>query len=271
MTRSVELDADALVIRATVLTYRWIDELQQAAYQTLGTIAGRAIGYLAPEVALGGAIVSAGLIETEAHDRDDIAAYLNELAENNPELMDHISGGGGLLDGLPMRSLLTAGVFASEQGPLAARAGLRAIGAGDFPTDALSAFRDAAGSLVEIDEVEQRASVSGTEVPRSFEDLMTRLSQAGHSTSVQRVGEARYIAYLPGHRGEVGRLRLVGASTAPRSPPALRPLGLHPPLNRPDPSPQPSKPRFGPRMRRRRSCWSAQPAAAPWPPKSPPT
>ena len=213
LTRSVELDADALVIRATVLTYRWIDELQQAAYQTLGTIAGRAIGYLAPEVALGGAIVSAGLIETEAHDRDDIAAYLNELAENNPELMDHISGGGGLLDGLPMGSLLTAGVFASEQGPLAARAGLRAIGAGDFPTDALSAFRDAAGSLVEIDEVEQRASVSGTEVPRSFEDLMTRLSQAGHSTSVQRVGEARYIAYLPGHRGEVGRLRLVGAST----------------------------------------------------------
>ena len=60
-TRSVELDADALVVRATVLTYRWIDELQDAAYRTLGTIAGRAIGYLAPEVALGGAIVSAGV------------------------------------------------------------------------------------------------------------------------------------------------------------------------------------------------------------------
>ena len=58
LTRSVELDADALVVRATVLTYRWIDELQQAAYKTLGSIAGRAIGYLAPEVALGGAIVS---------------------------------------------------------------------------------------------------------------------------------------------------------------------------------------------------------------------
>ncbi|HEY0641846.1 MAG TPA: hypothetical protein VGD39_00385, partial [Nocardioides sp.] len=83
LTRSVELDADALVVRATVLTYRWIDELQQAAYKTLGSIAGRAIGDLAPEVALGGAIVSAGLIETDALDRDDVTAYLSELAENN--------------------------------------------------------------------------------------------------------------------------------------------------------------------------------------------
>ena len=33
LARSVELDADALVVRATVLTYRWIDELQDAAYR----------------------------------------------------------------------------------------------------------------------------------------------------------------------------------------------------------------------------------------------
>ena len=99
LTRSIELDADALVVRATVLTYRWIDELQEAAYKTLGAIAGRAIGYLAPGVALGGAIVSAGLIETDALDRDGIADYLNELAEANPDLMDHVtSGGGGLVE-----------------------------------------------------------------------------------------------------------------------------------------------------------------------------
>ena len=117
LTRSIEVDADALVVRATVLTYRWIDELQTAAYQTLGAIAGRAIGYLAPNVALGGAIVSAGLIETDALDRDGVAAYLSELAENNPELMDHVTtGGGGLLDGLQMRSLLTAGVLAGDDG-----------------------------------------------------------------------------------------------------------------------------------------------------------
>ncbi len=84
MVRSVELDADALIVRATVLTYRWIDDLQLAAYKTLGSIAARAVGYLAPEVALGGAIFSAGLIETDALDRDGLAAYLNELAEATP-------------------------------------------------------------------------------------------------------------------------------------------------------------------------------------------
>src|SRR5207342_1782351 len=59
LSRSIELDADALVVRATVLTYQWIDELRDAAYATLGAVAGRAIGYLAPNVALGGAIVTA--------------------------------------------------------------------------------------------------------------------------------------------------------------------------------------------------------------------
>src|SRR4051794_1407873 len=153
LTRSIELDADALVVRATVLTYRWIDELQDAAYRTLGSIAGRAIGYLAPEVALGGAIVSAGLIETDAHERDGIAAYLNELAESNPELMDHISGGGGLLDGLQMRSLLTAGVLTGDSGTLAARGGMRAMGVQPFPHDGGSALRDAAGGLLTDDVV----------------------------------------------------------------------------------------------------------------------
>ncbi len=133
MVRSVELDADALVLRATVLTYRWIDDLQVAAYRTLGSIAARAIGYLAPEVALGGAIVSAGLIETDALDRDGLAAYLNELAEANPELMDHfVSGGGGLLDALRMRALLTAAVLGGATG--AAADPRRAAGGGRDPT-----------------------------------------------------------------------------------------------------------------------------------------
>ena len=150
LARSVELDADALIVRATVLTYRWIDELQDAAYRTLGSIAGRAIGYLAPEVALGGAIVSAGLIETDALDRDGVAAYLDELAENNPELMDHVASGGGLLDGLQMRSLLTAGVLAGEsaagRGP---RRTARRRGSTSFPADLGSALRDVAGGVVE--------------------------------------------------------------------------------------------------------------------------
>jgi len=212
LTRSVELDADALVVRATVLTYRWIDELQQAAYKTLGSIAGRAIGYLAPEVALGGAIVSAGLIETDALDRDGVTAYLSELAENNPDLMDHLSGGGGLLDGLHMRSLLTAGVLASDQGAAAARGGLRAIGIDPFPTDAVSAFRDSAGSFVEVEEPEAEAGTSSGQAPRSLEELMANLVAEDRRISVQRVGAGRYIAYLPGNLGpDSGRLRLVGA------------------------------------------------------------
>ncbi|MCW2774569.1 MAG: hypothetical protein JWN91_2895, partial [Nocardioides sp.] len=149
LARSVELDADALIVRATVLTYRWIDELQDAAYRTLGSIAGRAIGYLAPEVALGGAIVSAGLIETDALDRDGVASFLEELAENNPALMDHVASGGGLLDGLQMRSLLTAGVLSGESAPAAARGGLRAAGIAPFPADLGSALRDVAGGVVD--------------------------------------------------------------------------------------------------------------------------
>ena len=213
LTRSVELDADALVVRATVLTYRWIDELQEAAYQTLGTIAGRAIGYLAPEVALGGGIVGAGLIETDTLDRDGVTAYLSELAENNPDLMDHLSGGGGLLDGLHMRSVLTAGVLASDQGAHAARGGLRAIGVEPFPTDAVSAFRDSAGSFVEAVAPAAEVDRSTGTAPRSLEQLMANLLVEDERISVQRVGTGRYIAYLPGSltTHDPGRLRLVGA------------------------------------------------------------
>ena len=223
LTRSVELDADALVVRATVLTYRWIDELQQAAYETLGSIAGRAIGYLAPEVALGGAIVSAGLIETDALDREGVTAYLNELAEANPELMDHMSGAGGLLEGLHMRSLLTAGLLASEHGAHAARGGLRAIGVDAFPTDAVSAFRDSAGSFVEAETSTPAVDAGDGPAPRSLEELMANLATEDRMIGVQRVGAGRYIAYLPGHFGaESGRLRLVGADPTTRATQVVR-------------------------------------------------
>lgn len=215
LTRSVELDADALVVRATVLTYRWIDELQAAAYRTLGSIAGRAIGYLAPEVALGGAIVSAGLIETEVLDREGVAAYLSELAEHNPELMDHLAGGGGLLEGLQLRSMLTTGVLASEDAVAAARGGLRSIGVEAFPVDAVSALRDAAGALLgPAPAPPDPSGVRSATAPACVEDLMTTLVNADRRISVQRIGAGRYIAYLPGPRSAEGEgLRLVGADT----------------------------------------------------------
>ena len=225
LTRSIELDADALVVRATVLTYRWIDDLQEAAYQTLGAIAGRAIGYLAPGVALGGAILSAGLIEPDPLDRDGIAGYLNELAEANPDLMDHLtSGGGGLVEAMQLRSLLTSGVLAGDGGRLAAAGGLRAIGVAPFPGIPTAAVRDVAGPVVapaaETPAAPPPAAAEGTtRPPRTLEELMTTLSHAGRVT-VHRVGDARFIAYLPGpdgggHGAPGGRrLRLVGGDAS---------------------------------------------------------
>ena len=216
LTRSIELDADALVVRATVLTYRWIDELQEAAYTTLGSIAGRAIGYLAPGVALGGAIVSAGLIETDALDRDAIADYLSHLAESNPDLMDHVtSGGGGLVESLQLRSVLTSGLLAGDRGRLAAAGGLRAIGVEAFAGVTTAAVRDVAGPIVTPEpapEEQAGSPASGSSAPRTLEELMTRLSHTAKVT-VHQVGGTRFIAYLPGPDGGangVRRLRLVG-------------------------------------------------------------
>ncbi|MDT9593433.1 hypothetical protein RDV89_10170 [Nocardioides zeae] len=218
LSRSIELDADALVVRATVLTYRWIDELQDVAYRTLGSIAGRAIGYLAPEVALGGAIVSAGLIETDSMDRDGLATYLGELAEQNPDLLHHVtSGGGGLLESLQMRSLLTASFLAGDRGTDAGRAGLEAVGAGDFANDAGAALRDVAvgltGDAVTEPEPTGGADDEDAAAPRSIAELMSTLSSVQQRVRVQRVADGRYIAYLPGATRGGGRLRLVDGDT----------------------------------------------------------
>jgi hypothetical protein len=208
LARSVELDADALIVRATVETYRWIDELQDAAYRTLGAIAGRAIGYLAPEVALGGAIVSVGLIETDALDRDGVAAYLGELAASTPELMEHVATGGGLLDGLQMRSLLTPGVPVGDPWPAAARGGLHAVGAEAFPTDLGSALRDVAGGLVDQLDVPV-PTPTPHERPHGLEDLIATLTTTYEPVVVHEVAPQRYLAYLPGPHGNGARPRLV--------------------------------------------------------------
>lgn len=100
-----------------------------------------------------------------------------------------MSGGGGLLEGLHMRSLLTAGVLSSEHGVHASRGGLRALAIQPFPTGEGPA-------------------------PRTLEDLMSRLLTEDRRISVPRVGAGRDIAYLPGStRPGNGRLRLVGADS----------------------------------------------------------
>ncbi|NHC22861.1 hypothetical protein G6553_06705 [Nocardioides sp. IC4_145] len=216
LARSAELDADAVVVRATVATYRWIDELAEEASRTMGAIAGRAIGYLAPEVALGGPVVSAGLIETDALDRDGVAAYLSELAQEHPELLEHVSGRGGLLDGLSMRSLLTVGLLAGETGRAAARGGLRALGVDELRTDLGAALRDVAGGVVAdpADAPVAEGPVVGG-APRGLAGLMTALEGVAASVAVERVAESRYIAYLPGPGGGGRRLRLVSGDPTP--------------------------------------------------------
>ncbi len=212
---SVELDTDALVLRATVLTYQWIDDLQQAAYQTLGSIAGRAIGYLAPEVALGGAIVAAGLIETDSLDRDGVAAYLNELAASHPELMEHVTTGGGLLDSLQLRALLTAGVLTGDGAHHAREAGLGAVGVAPLSTGIDAALRDAAIGIAESDPARPSAAGSTAARPEGLAGLMAVLAATTEPVRVQQVDDERYVAYLPGpHGGSAGTgLQLVAGDT----------------------------------------------------------
>ena len=220
MTRSLELDADALVVRVTVVTYQWIDELRAVASSTLGSIAGRAVGFLAPTVELGGAVVSAGLIETDALGRDEVAAYLSELATDNPELLDHVvTGGGGLLDGLQMRSLLTAGFISGEPGRRAARGGLRAIGVAPMRADAAAVVRDVAAALVDpADTTLGDVTSAAFATPRSLADLVSALLGAGDRVLVHRTAPSRYVVLLGSPAlpdpGAGDGPRLVGADLA---------------------------------------------------------
>ncbi len=218
LTGGVALDADALMVRATVLTYQWIDDLADAAYRTMGSIASRAIGYLAPEVELGGAIIAAGLIETDALDREDVAGYLDELTHHHPDLLDHVTrGGGGLLERLQLRALLTASVLGGDAGRMASLGGLQAIGVTAMAPDFGSALRDAAGGYVAAARPpsEPDAPAGSSAAPRGLEELLITLAESPGRVSVQQIAPHRYIAYLPGATGGGrGRLRLVGGDHA---------------------------------------------------------
>jgi hypothetical protein len=150
-------------------------------------------------VALGGAIVTVGLIETDALDRDGVAEYLSELAAANPELMDHVvSGGGGLLDGLQMRSALTAGFRADDDGRQAARGGLRALGVDPMRQDSSAALRDVAAGLLASPHAAagEAPVVEAPRVPASLADLMTVVESLDDRVLVQRTAPARYLAYV---------------------------------------------------------------------------
>ena len=202
------LDADAVSVRATVQTYRWIDELQAAARRSLGAIAANALDYLAPEVELGGSLLSAGLIETDALDREGVTAYLGELAQGHPELMDHIATGGGLLESLELRSLLTADFPRGDDAAAATAGALRAAGIDTFASDAGHALRDVGGALAATEEDAAGGDVTAA-TPASIEELIRTLETVETGVAVQETAPGRYIAYLPGPYAGNRRLRLV--------------------------------------------------------------
>jgi hypothetical protein len=71
--------------------------------------------------------------------------------------------------------------------------------------------RDIASGLVQSAPVEDPATASAGEVPRTLAELMAALEACSSSVTVQRVTDGRYIAYLAGPEGGNGRrLRLVG-------------------------------------------------------------
>ncbi|TQL70749.1 hypothetical protein FB381_4691 [Nocardioides albertanoniae] len=204
-----ELDADALSVRATVQTYRWIDDLQAAARRSLGAIAANALDYLAPEVELGGSLLSAGLIETDALDREGVTAYLGELAQGHPELMDHIATGGGLLESLELRSLLTADFPRGELAEAATAGALQAAGIDVFAADAGHALRDVGGPMAQSAWEGTADGTVEADTPHSIEELIRNLEATETSVSVHQVAAHRYIAYLPGPYAGSRRLRLV--------------------------------------------------------------
>jgi len=212
-----ELEADAVVVRSTLATYRWIDDLQAAALRTMGSIAARAVGYLAPEVDLGGAVVSAGLIETDAADRSEVVGFLNELAENNPDLLAHASSGGGLLEGLQLRSLLTVADLTEDDD--LADAGLRSIGVPALEVRAAAAVRDVAGDRVADRPTDEQPDPDGPDeddaasAPTSVADLLSTLASTEATVAVQRLPHDRFVVYLPGRRAGTS-LRLVNGDHA---------------------------------------------------------
>lgn len=221
--RSTELDADALMVRATVRTYQWIDDLAETAFSTLGSIAARAVGYLAPAVELGGGVVAAGLVETDEAERGAVAAYLNDLADTHPDFLAHVTDGGGLLDGLRLRSLMTVPPRGGAEGiAAAAHGGLRAVGAGEVAADFGDALRDVAGGLLapapdpSPEPVEGPVEGTGQAAPpRTLEDLLAALAVLEGGPVVRDLGEDRFIAFLPGRSPrEDGPLRLVGGDGA---------------------------------------------------------
>ena len=137
LSRSIELDADALMVRATVLTYQWIDELRDAAYETLG-VHRRARDRLPRAQRRARRRDRLGRSDRDRRARPRRRGGVPQRARRRPTPSSWTTssrGGGGLLDGLQMRSALTSGFCLGRIRPAgrsrrAARGGRRPDAAG---------------------------------------------------------------------------------------------------------------------------------------------
>lgn len=195
-TTGAALAADAVVVRATVQTLRRIDELAAIAAETLGAIAGRAAGYLAPEVTLGGEVITAGLIEAGVEDRDELLPFVADLASADPSLLAHLARG-CLADDLVVRTWLTTRWIPETE--TAGRDGLAAVGVRPFTGGTAAALRDVAGAFAVPVEptVPAAATEPAVEAPHGLEELMRVHFGVAERMAIQPVGERRCIVYLP--------------------------------------------------------------------------
>jgi len=136
--------------------------------------------------------------------------------------MEHVTTGGGLLDSLQMRGLLTAGVLSGEGGRAARAGGLRASGIAPLGDDWGAALRDVAVDLPDAPgaPVPPAAGISDDDTaPAGLGDLMALLSDGDDSLPVRilRVGPGRLLAFLSGSAAparSAGRLRLVSGDAS---------------------------------------------------------
>jgi hypothetical protein len=215
LVSSVDFEADAVAVRATVRALEQCDRLVAEAMHTVDYDLGRAFGTAlvvatppllltlagaAPVAAAAGSHLPPRERRRLAGDLDVVADTAQETLDRHPGLLQHaVDGGGGLLDGLLGGVGVLTGVAAFH------------------PTVA-----DAAGDLAVLYGAEEPPSVRarhdlsvplGQTTPRCVADLMRHLDQANALSTADRPGDqgtleiqtlvaddgsVRRVVYLPG-------------------------------------------------------------------------
>ena len=281
LARSLELDADALVVRATVLTYQWIDELRDAATPT----SARSPAVRSATWPLGRARRRdrRGRADRDRRPRPRRRRRLPQRARGDQPRADgprHQWWRGAA--GQPADAgVLTAGVLSGDPGRQVARGGLRALGVDAMRHDSSAAVRDTRRAAHgRAGPQAARAAEMSRPAPRNVADLMRVLHELDRpvsSSAPHRVATSPSSANPLAARATGGatagrrrprrtrrdrspwrsrpRSRASDAHLLPSAPePAARSRPSSPPARRswgPPPSPSTA---WSPRVRRRPTC-----------------